>query len=44
MVSNKTCSRIERKPRAPVFFLHALRAIACNAASRNSMVDPFHFK
>ena len=40
MVSSKTCSSIERKPRAPVLRSIALREMARSASSRNSMSHP----
>ncbi|CSA16361.1 Uncharacterised protein [Vibrio cholerae] len=36
MVSSRTASRIERRPRAPVLRFIALAAIAFSASSRNS--------
>src|SRR6185436_15950243 len=40
MTSSSTCSRIERKPRAPVFLASALAAIARSAPSRISSSTP----
>ena len=40
ITSRSTCSRIDRRPRAPVFRASALRAIALSAPSRTSSSTP----
>ena len=42
MMSSSTCSRIERRPRAPVLRASALLAIACSAAVADLELDAFH--